>query len=107
MKLYHGIINDNLESMLENGIKPNSYWGSQLVALNHSDINKVIEINSEDYEIEANSTLIEYYKDNDPDDEAYQLWLESSQTWQDSLDIFDSVIIKDVVYFDDLNILSL
>lgn len=85
--------------MLEEGVNSNSYWGTKGLALEYSDCNTVIEIDSNDYEILPNETLAEHYEVNDPGDEKYTDWLNSNQTWQDSLEIFDSVIIEDIVYF--------
>lgn len=99
MKLYHGILLKNKKRMLEEGVNAGSYWGSKALALEYTDCGQVIEIDSEDYEISSNETLVEHYADQDPGDEKYIQWQESHQTWQDSLEIFDSVIIEDTVQF--------
>lgn len=100
MKLYHGIIEKNKKNMIKFGIHSRSYWGSKNLALQYSDCHQVIEIDSEDYEVIPNETIIEHYADQDPGEESYVSWQNSAQTWQDSLEIFDSVIIEDSVVFD-------
>ena len=99
MKIYHGIINKNLDNMLVDGVRPTSYWGNKNLALQYSDCGKIIEIESDDYEILPNNSLIEHFEVHDPEDESYCLWLKSSQTWQDSFTLFDSVLIEDIVHF--------
>lgn len=106
MKVYHGIINKNLESMLAHGVLPNSYWGSKALAFNYSDCGKIIEIDSADYTLSPNETLANHYIDTDPDDETTIQWTTSNQTWKDSLEIFDSVIIEDRVMFSKHNIIE-
>lgn len=67
----------------------------------------MIEIDSNDgYEILPNNTLVEHYADQDPLDEKYMDWQNSGQSWQDSLEIFDSVIIEDSVIFDKSQIIE-
>lgn len=106
MKLYHGILSKNKQSMLKNGVRGSSYWGSKGLALQYSDCNEIIEIDSQDYSISPNETIIEHYAVNDPGDENYNLWLSTNQQWEDSFNCFDSVIIEDDVYFTENQIIK-
>lgn len=68
----------------------------------------MIEIDTNDYvfDIIPNETLVEHFAINDVDSEKYNDWLQSNQTWQDSLTIFDSVIIVEHVFFDESQIIE-
>ncbi len=103
MKLYHGVIKENLKEMLKKGVNSGAYWGEAFEAIKYSDCDQIIEIDSNDYEIEPNHTLIQYHANEHS--EEYSLWLSSHKTWEDSLKIFGSVIIPQKVFFSKENII--
>lgn len=106
MKLYHGILSKNKDNMLKYGVRGSSYWGTKGIALEYSDCNEIIEIDSQEYEVFPNETMVEHYSINNPGDETYLMWINSNQDWQDSLEIFNSVIIEDDVYFSENQIIK-
>ena len=99
--LYHGIVEDLLNEILKDGINPGSYYGNEGEASRYATGGKMFKIDPDDYEVLPNQAMIDYHEENeeeyDEDDEykgPYQEWLNSSQTWQDSLNIFGSVGIE-------------
>lgn len=102
MKIYHGIIQDYLPSIQSNGLTSNSYFGTFEEASRYTDCSQIFELDSDLYNIIPNHTLIDYYKNNDPDNEAYQSWLKSKQLWIDSLHLFGSVIVEDSICYSEL-----
>lgn len=99
--LYHGTSYENAINMIENGLYDNTYWGDEGTAGSYADsftdpvLIKIPLLDVID-EIEPNHTLINYYKDNEEDDdneETVLSWEESEQTAMDSLVIFGSVIL--------------
>lgn len=97
MKLYHGILKENLKEMLKKGVSSGSYWGEAFEAIKYTDCDQIIEIESQDHLIEPNYTLIQYHENEQS--EEFLLWANSSKTWEDSLKIFGSVLIQNKVFF--------
>jgi hypothetical protein len=99
--LYHGTSYDNAINIIDNGFDENTYWGDKSTAEQYaySYDNPVlikVEINQIYDLLEPNYTLISYYEENMEDDEykdIIDLWNESDGTIEDSLNIFDSVIL--------------
>ena len=100
--LYHGTSYDNAINIIDNGFNENTYWGDKSTAEQYaySYDNPVlikVEMNQIYDLLEPNYTLISYYEENMEDDDEYKdiidLWGESDGTIEDSLNIFDSVIL--------------
>ena len=113
--LYHGTSLEIAKDIINSGTDGNTYWAS-----NKSDVEQyansysnpaIIRIKTFNIEdrIQPNYTLIDYYKEEywnnsdyydelaeeDPDEtHPHILWKKSDKTWQDSLDIFGSVILN-------------
>lgn len=104
--LYHGTSYKNAMNIIDNGFSENTYWGSRsnaegyaysyskpvLIKILKSDIIDVME---------PNYTLIEYYEDNleeDDNEDVVKEWNNSNKTTEDSLRIFDSVILPPTYY---------
>jgi len=99
MYLYHGIVKENFQEILDEGVNPYSYWGTIEEASLYTDCNKIIRIEAEYYSLSPNTTLADHYEESD-DEEEYELfqeWVNSSQSWRDSLRIFGSVVVDDRV----------
>ena len=99
--LYHGILQENFESMKENGINPESFWGDEHEAIKYSDCNKMVRIDASKYTISPNFYVIDTYIGTNADYEAIEAWKNSKKTWKDSLKIFGSVIVEERVFFDE------
>lgn len=108
MILYHGINKKDIESIVEDGLNSGSYWGALEEAMKYTDCASVISIDTETCELSIlpNYTIIEHYRDKD--DELYSEWVMSKQTWEDSMKLFNSVIIEEkiMVDYDDIKKMS-
>lgn len=99
--LYHGTSRRYLPSILTNGLEPPTYWGDERKA--HEYANEfadgvVIAIPLSRFDaslLRPNENFVEIYQDEDP--ELYDEWMASGQTWQDSLNFFDSVVYHGVL----------
>ena len=100
--LYHGTSYDNAINMIENGFNQETYWGGMETAKEYAysyDQPTLIKVKKNEIVdlLEPNYSLIDYYKDNLEYDEDYQEiideWEKSDKNVEDSLRIFDSVIL--------------
>ena len=99
--LYHGTSYDNAINIVENGLSEETYWGDEDEARFYADsyptpaLIKISYSEIKDF-IEPNHTLIDYYYENEEDDdnmETIESWENSTQSAKDSLDIIGSVIL--------------
>ena len=100
--LYHGTSLENADNIINYGFNEDTYWGDKSTAEQYAySYNEPVLIKISKSEIinliEPNSTLLNFYEDNIDEDEDYKniidSWYSSTQTANDSLDIFGSVIL--------------
>ena len=100
--LYHGTSLKNAENIINYGFDEDTYWGDKSTAEQYAySYNKPVLIRLKKLEIltmlEPNTTLLNFYEDNMDEDEDYKeiidMWNNSSQTVDESLDILGSVIL--------------
>lgn len=101
LSLFHGVMKDNFESMKNNGVSPESFWGDEYEAIKYTDCNKLIRIDASKYTILPNLYVADTYELTGADSDAAEEWKNSNQKWEDSLRIFGSVIIEERVFFDE------
>lgn len=99
--LYHGTSYENAMNMADYGLSEETYWGSRSnaegYAYSYSEPALIKARKSEIMDMmEPNYTLINYFQDNIEDDDNEEVvaeWESSNKTAEDSLRIFDSVIL--------------
>jgi len=110
-KLYHGTSDLYYQDILDNGIKAPSYWGTPEVAEYYSEV-VTEEVGGNPVIIEVslsrfNQDLLEpdYNSIDEPltytlgktEEEVWEEWEQTGETWQDSLEIVASVLYKGVI----------
>ena len=109
--IYHGTSYDNAINMVNNGLIESTYWGGRDNAEGYAySYNEPVLIKVLKSDImgstEPNHTLINYYRDNikeDDNSDTINLWDDSDKTVEDSLNIFDSVILPPISLYIDEN----
>ncbi len=104
--LYHGTSYDNAMNIYEEGFSEDTYWGSRSNAEDYAySYDDSVLIKAPKSEIlslaEPNYTLINHYEEGEEDEdnkESLDEWNESNKTTEDSLNIFDSVILPPTGY---------
>lgn len=100
--LFHGTSLENAENIMNYGFVEKTYWGNKNIAERSAySYSKPVLIKIKktklDSLLEPNTTLLNFYEDNIDEDEDYEniinKWYNSNQTANDSLEIFDSVIL--------------
>jgi alkylated DNA repair dioxygenase AlkB len=101
--LYHGTSRANAENIMENGFTEETYWGDRYTAETYAYSYPdpvLIQLEQQELEhlLEPNTTLLNYYEENQDEDEDYDdivvNWYKSDRTIKDSMDIFGSVILQ-------------
>lgn len=99
--LYHGTSYENAINIIESGLSEKTYWGSRETAEDYAysyDKPVLIKVSYDELSslLEPNDTLINYYMESDEEEEKeiYDKWIESDQTIEDSIELFNSVILE-------------
>ncbi len=110
-ELYHGTSDLHRQDILENGIQAPSYWGTVEIAQYYAEeavaekggnplIVKVPLSEFDQSLLKPDQNSIEEpltYTLRKTEDEVWEEWEESDGTWQDSLEIVESVIYDSIV----------
>jgi hypothetical protein len=104
--LYHGTSDIHLTSILKNGFRKNSHWGYLRIAKYYAEVASeddggrpiliripISKFDDSLFRVDMNSVMEPItYTLGQTEEELWEQWEESEQTWEDCLEIFESVI---------------
>lgn len=110
---YHGTTRDKLETIMAEGIKPTSHWGTEnvarLFAKDHGGESVILRVPLSAFNpamLFPDEKMIDYPIYDDAEyEERYEMWSDSAKDWKASLRYFEAVEYAEPVTVDETNIL--